>query len=149
MNHKGNKPLGAISEHWIKIIQASFYRHENIPVWLVKLAVGKGQKEVEGWIFFEPDFMEIRFERHLSMEPPGFLSGRYLTQGVSDSSLALLYDSPCKEDLAYIESYIKKFIEKCKFCVRTLMDISTATYWQEAISYRYGISTIPIRRERI
>lgn len=143
-----NHHFSAIAEQWIKILQASVFGHGDQPVWIVKLTVGKGQKEVDGWIFVEPNITELRFESDPAMAPPGFLSGSYLSQGVEESSLALLFDSPCEKDVAYMESYIKKFIEKCKFCVRTLTDISTATCWQEATSYRYGCATIPIKRER-
>lgn len=143
-----NHPFSKIAEHWIKILQASVYEHDHMPVWIVKLAVGKGQREVDGWAFVEPQNMELRFESYPEMAPPGFLSGRYLSKGVDESSLALLFDSPCEEDVAHMESCIRRFIEKCKFCVRTLTDISTETRWQEAASYRYGCATIPIERAR-
>jgi len=139
-----NHPFGAIAEHWIRILQASFFSHDGLPVWIVNMTVGKGQWEVDGWVFFEPQYMELRFECCPSMAPPGFLSGEYLSQGVEESSLALLFEV----DVADIEKDIRTFIGKCKFCIRTLTDIATATCWQEATSYRYGCATIPIKRLR-
>jgi hypothetical protein len=143
-----NHPFSEIAEHWIKILRASVHEHDHIPVWIIKLTVGKGQSEVDGWVFAEPQNMELRFETYPEMAPPGFLSGRYLSQDVNESSLALLFDSPCEEDLAHIESCIRSFINKSKFCVRTLTDITTETCRQEATSYRYGCAAIPIRKER-
>ncbi len=141
-----NHPFGNIAELWIKILQASVYEHNDLSVWIVKLTVGKGQREVDGWVFVEPKNLEFRFESYPVMAPPGFLSGRYLSQGVDESSLALLFDSPREEDVTHIESYIRRFIDKSKFCVRTLTDITTETSRQEATSYRYGCATIPIKR---
>lgn len=132
-----NNPLEENTEHWINVLQASIYNHNNLPVWIVKLAVGKGQKEVDGWVFIEPKIMELRFEIYPSMEPPGFLSGRYLSQSVEESSLAFLFDCPCDNDLFYIKSYIIKKINNCIFCVRTLTDITSDMSWHEAISYRH------------
>lgn len=143
-----NHPFSKIAEHWIKILQASVYEHDALPVWILKLTVGKGQREVDGWVFVEPKNMELRFESYPEMAPPGFLSGRYLSQDVDESSLALLFDCPCEEDVAHMASHIRNFINKSKFCVRTLTDITTATCRQEATSYRYGCATIPIRKER-
>jgi len=140
-----NHPFSEIAEHWMKILQASVYEHDHIPVWIIKLTVGKGQREVDGWVFAEPQNMELRFESYPEMAPPGFLSGRYLSQGVDESSLTLLFDSPCEEDVAHMESNIINFINKSNFCVRTLTDIEAKTCRREATSYRYGCATIPIK----
>ena len=144
-----NHPFGEIAEHWIKILQASVYEHDALPVWIVKLTVGKGQKEVDGWVFVEPQNMELHFKSYPDIALQGFLPGRYLSQEAEESSLALLFDSPCKEDVAHMEAYIRRFINKCKFCVRTLADISAETRLNEAVSYRYGCATIPIKRVKV
>lgn len=143
-----NHPFGAIAEHWIKILQASFFSHDGLPVWIVNMTVGKRQCEVDGWVFVDPQYMELRFESYPSIAPPGFLSGEYLSQDIEESSLALLFDNPRQVDVADIEKDIRAFIGKCVFCVKTLTDIATATCWQEATSYRYGCATIPIKRPR-
>jgi hypothetical protein len=144
-----DNPIAKFAEHWMKILQASFYSHYDRPVWIVELSVGKGQQEVDGWVFVEPDYMEIRFESHPSMAPPGFLSGKHLSQGINESSLALLFENPCEEDVASMESNIRRFIDGCIFCVRTLTDVANETCRHEATSYRCGCATIPIKKREV
>lgn len=130
-----------------RIKQASVYDQGPTQVWVVELSVGRDEREVDGWVFIEPEFMELRFDQHDTMEPPGFLSGRYLRQTTETSSLGLLFDAPTDENLITMEDAIKRFIDGCLFCVRSVTDTATGDQHTSATVYRHNRTTIPIRRK--
>lgn len=146
MNDVHEHDLLAVAESSFKILQAQAFNHEEDYPWVVELLVGRGLKEVHGWVFLDRHHVELRFERFPAMQPPGFLSGAYLSQGVEDSSLALLYQDPSEADINYMEAAVRDFIGKCRFCVRSIMDVATGTPSIQATAYRYGCATIPIKR---
>lgn len=142
---KGDDPC-ILGKHYFKILQACTFVQDGNQEWVIELTVGKGRREIDGWVFIDRHHTELRFEMSPSMEPPGFLLGVYLSQGIDETSLALLFDDPSATDIAELEDSIRSFINKCCFSVRTLTELSTGTNRHEAMAYRYGCATIPIRK---
>ncbi|HEX3036590.1 MAG TPA: hypothetical protein VHT73_15945 [Thermodesulfobacteriota bacterium] len=127
-----------------KILSARYFEHDHSSVWVVEMLVGNLDRDVKGWAFLERDFIELRFERYPAMEPPGFISGKYFSYGIDDSSLEDILDHPSEYGIQWIESNIRQFLRNCTFCVRALADTESKLFFQEAESYRYKKEKIPI-----
>lgn len=138
--------LLAVAESAFKILQAHAFDHQGDYVWAVELTVGRALKEVSGWAFVDRHTIEVRFERQPSMQPPGFLSGSYLSLGVEESTLAQLFDRPSEADISHLEALVRDFVGKCRFCVRSVTDVASGASLKQATAYRYGCATIPITR---
>lgn len=136
--------LRQAAEVSFKVNQAQCYIHRGHQVWIVDLTVGAGTWETNGWAFVDPTYTELRFEQVPTMEPPGFLSGRYFRQGLDNSSLALLINRPTEDGLTELESRIKRFIDRCFFCIRSVTDIAAGVNYTSAVAYRYNTTKIPI-----
>jgi len=136
--------LDAIS---LKIIYGKYFDQGHSPVWIIKLAVGNLAREVNGRAFMDRNCIELRFvTQPEKMEIPGFLSGQYLSQGVSDSTLRCLFEQPCAESIQWLEARIREFLECCRFSMHRVTSVKSGVCRQEAIAYRMKGLTIPIRR---
>jgi hypothetical protein len=121
-----------------RLLEGNLHFTSEAPFWVLKVAVGNGHKEVEGWAFIDHDNTELRFEIEPGLEPPN-------GNCQHNNSLALLLDCPYDDiAIAELEEGLRLFLLKCMFSVVSLSDVDTGERTSRIRAYRYAGKVIPV-----
>ena len=120
----------------VTIKEAVVWDDDCEQAWAVRLLVENETQQVEGWGFMDPEFIELRFEKIESGEPPRFLSGvlHFIPREENSLFEMALNSSSLFVDLQKI---LLMFLASCTFSVVSLQEVSASMGIKRAVSYKH------------
>lgn len=104
--------------------------------WVIRLLVENETQQVEGWGFMDPEYIELRFEKIESGEPPGFLAG--VMPWISPEENSLFEFAHCSSILfVELQKILLMFLVSCTFSIVSLQEVSASISIKRAVSYKH------------